>query len=82
MTFAQHLYATTGCLRFECPPGHYRLYVIANRHADLGELTEAQLAELTFDYRENCADLPMSYAGDITVPAASGTLTLPTVEVR
>lgn len=81
-TFAQHLYATTGRLRFECPPGHYRLYVVANRHADLGELTEAQLTELTFDYRENCADLPMSYAGDITVPAASGTLTLPTVEVR
>lgn len=42
-TFAQHLYATTGRLRFECPPGDYRLYVVANRHADLGERTEARL---------------------------------------
>ena len=81
-TFAQHLYATTGRLRFECPPGDYRLYVVANRHADLGERTEAQLAALTFDYRENYDDLPMSYVGEITVPATTETLTLPPVEVR
>lgn len=64
------------------PAGDYRLYVVANRHADLGERTEAQLAALTFDYRENYDDLPMSYVGEISVPATTETLTLPPVEVR
>lgn len=38
--FSTHLYTTSSLLRFECPPGVYRIYVVANGHADMGELTE------------------------------------------
>ncbi len=80
--FSLHRYGSATRLQFECPPGDYRIYVVANRHADLGDVSESQLAALTFDYRENDADLPMSYAGEVTVTATAGRLTLPAVEVR
>ncbi len=80
--FSTHLYTTSSLLRFECPPGIYRIYVVANSHADMGKLTEAQLAALTFDYREQFSDLPMSYAGEITVLSNAATQTLPAIEVR
>lgn len=80
--FSLHRYGSVTRLQFECSPGNYRLYVVANRHADLGDMSESQLAVLSFDYRENYADLPMSYAGEVTVTPTAGTLTLPAVEVR
>lgn len=33
-----HKYFTTTTVQFEYPAGRYRLYVIANHHADLGDL--------------------------------------------
>lgn len=38
----------------------------------MGELTEARLAALTFDYRKQFSDPLMSYAGEITVLSTAG----------
>ena len=80
--FSLHRYGPATHLQFECLQGNYRLYVVANRHADLGDMSESQLTALCFDYRESYADLPMSYAGEVTVTAAAGRQTLPAVEVQ
>lgn len=81
-TVSLHKYTTGSRMEFECPPGDYMLYIVANQHKDIGTCTEQQLAALTFDYRENPADLPMSYAGEVTIHASDGTVELPAVEVR
>lgn len=81
-TASLHKYTTGSRMEFECPPGDYMLYVVANRHEDIGTCTEQQLVALTFDYRENPADLPMSYAGEVTIHASNNTVELPAVEVR
>lgn len=81
-TVSLHKYTTGSRVEFECPPGDYMLYVVANRHEDIGTCTEQQLAALTFGYRENPADLPMSYAGEVTIHASNNTVELPAVEVR
>lgn len=81
-TVSLHQYTTGSRVEFACPPGNYMLYIVANRHEDIGTCTEQQLAALTFGYRENPADLPMSYAGEVTIHASNNTVELPAVEVR
>ena len=66
-TVSLHKYTTGSRVEFECPAGDYMLYVVVNRHEDLGACREQQLAAQTFGYRENPADLPMSYAGEVTI---------------
>jgi len=81
-TVSLHKYTTGSRVEFECPAGDYMLYVVVNRHEDLGACREQQLAAQTFGYRENPADLPMSYAGEVTIHASNNTVELPAVEVR
>lgn len=80
---ALHIYATSSLLRFECMPGDYKVYLLANIHCDLGAMTQSQIEALTFQAQSNYTDLPMSYTGVITISASgNGLVTLPTIEVR
>lgn len=79
----RHLYCTGPTLRLECPAGIYTLYVLANMHEDLGELSASQLAALALPCRDSYADLPMTACEQVTIRPVSGTVVvLPCVEVR
>lgn len=47
-------------LEFNCVPGNYELYVIANAYADLGELQYAQVTDRTVNFMVGLRSLPMS----------------------
>lgn len=76
-----HRYQTAATLRFECPPGSYRLRIAANMGRDLG--ASADLGHLMLTHREAYEVLPMIYDGGITVACGGeGSIVLPPVEVR
>lgn len=79
-----HGYEPSAILRFECPPGTYDLYVIANMHCDLGSKTAAELQSLKLDYTTQYDDLPMWVKSSVTIPAQSkNTLyRLPAIKVQ
>lgn len=77
-----HLYSTSPALNFEIEPGSYDLFVVANRHSDLGMLSAAQLSELSFPYQEAWDDIPMAAACRIVVPATDGVYMPPAIEVK
>lgn len=68
--FEFHQYAVSSHLRFECPPGSYKIYLLANMHRDLGTMTRPQLAAFSLPVKDSYTDLPMSYAGNLTVSAS------------
>lgn len=79
-----HGYQTTASLRFECAPGEYDLYVLANVHEDLGPKTVAELQSLKLDYNTQYKNLPMWSKSSVTIPAQNkNTLyRLPAVRVK
>lgn len=79
-----HVYAQAASLQIECQPGEYDLYVAANLHADLGNMTVAQLESYTLTARTSYADLPMSAKTSVTItaPADGGAVSLPVIELR
>lgn len=79
-----HVYARAASLQIECQPGEYDLYVAANLHADLGNMTVAQLESYTLTARTSYADLPMSAKTSVTItaPANGGAVSLPVIELR
>lgn len=78
-----HFYTQSSALRFECPPGKYDLYVVANMHADMGEKTPSELAACMVTYSGSYADLPMSAISEIVVSATGDVVVkLPAIEVR
>ena len=83
-TFKLHIYTQSPLLLFECPVGEYDVYIAANLHVDMGDLSPAELAAAAVDARTAYDDLPMSVktAVTISVPAQGNKLTLPAIEVR
>lgn len=83
-TFKLHIYTQSPLLLFECPVGEYDIYIAANLHADMGDLSPAELAAASVDARIAYDDLPMSVktAVTISVPEQGNKLTLPAIEVR
>lgn len=77
----KHVYSTTAITSFLCPAGKYTLYVIANHHADTGQMDYYRLRTYTIFAKSSYDDLPMAAAKDIEI-TASGKVTLPAVEVR
>lgn len=77
-----HLYTASPHICFSCTPGDYVLYIVANRHADMGELTEKQLEECSFTYLPDTPDQILSSRAEIRIEAAPKTVTLPPVEVK
>ena len=64
-----HGYERSADLRFECPPGTYDLYVVANIHSDLGVKTAQELRDMTLDYDYQYDDLPMWAKQTISIPS-------------
>ena len=78
-----HRYQHDATLRFECLPGDYALYVVANMHEDMGNLSQAQLMARTVPHKTDYEDLPMTGFLEISVLASQGNIVLlPTLEVR
>lgn len=61
-------------LRFECLPGMYRLYIIANLHRDIGRMDETELKALRLEQGSSYDTLPMSAVTDISIENAANTL--------
>lgn len=83
-TFKLHIYTPSPLLSFECPVGEYDLYIAANLHADMADLSPAELEAATVNARTSYEDLPMSAKTTVTisVPEQGNKLTLPAIEVR
>lgn len=77
-----HFYKSSSMLRFDCMPGAYTLYVIANAHKDMGAMSAEQIETSTFEIDNTDEDLVMSTRQDVTIEAGEGTVILPSVEVR
>lgn len=77
-----HTYCEGAEPRFDCLPGDYRLYALANLHVDAGAMTEGQLAAFALTDRADDDDLPMTaFVERVTVPPASAAVRLPAVTV-
>lgn len=83
-TFKHHIYTKSTRLLFECPVGEYDLYVAANLHADMADLSPAELEACTIAARSAYDDLPMSAKTTVTIAASAQgkVVTLPTIQVR
>ena len=73
----RHGYERTPMLRFECLPGAYRLRIAANIGRDLSAAPDPGGLSVACDATGEA--LPMAWEGDISIPAAGGTL--PAVEL-
>ncbi len=76
------VYSTTPHLRFECVPGAYTLYAVANAHTDMRSFTAEMLETFAVPDRPEFNDLMMTAVQQITIPARGGTVELPPLEVR
>ena len=83
-TFKLHIYTQSPLLQFECPVGEYDLYIAANLHADMADLSPAELEACSIASRPAYDDLPMSAKTTVTIAASAQgeVVTLPTIEVR
>ena len=83
-TFKLHIYTQSPLLQFECPVGEYDLYIAANLHADMADLSPAELEACTIASRPAYDDLPMSAKTALTIAASpqGKVVTLPTIQVR
>ena len=83
-TFKHHIYTKSTRLLFECPVGEYDLYIAANLHADMADLSPAELEACTIAARSTYDDLPMSAKTTVTIAASAQgkVVTLPTIQVR
>lgn len=77
-----HKYSHGAMVHFNFPAGQYRMYVIVNHHADLGELDFEQLSAYTLHNREGYDDLPMTAVSDIAVASSVEEQVLPPVVVQ
>lgn len=73
-----HRYQTSATLRFECMPGNYTLRIAANLGRDLGN--NPVWADIAIVHTDEYDSLPMGWEGDVTIPAAGGSL--PAIEVQ
>lgn len=76
-----HKYYPSETVQFEYPAGHYRLFVIANHHTDLGDLDIEELRAYTLHYKQEYKDLPMTAVSDIEIVTSNDVQVLPPVEV-
>lgn len=78
-----HSYLTSMELEFNCVPGNYELYVIANAYADLGELQYAQVTDRTVNFMVGLRSLPMSAMRELQIEQQPGNrVTLPPLELE
>lgn len=77
-----HSYQTAATLRFECLPGDYTLYVVANAHTDMGNASAEMPESYTVPNTSENDDLIMTAVQPITIPAEAGTVLLPALQVR
>lgn len=66
-------------LEAQIMPGNYSLYIIANIHQDLGEMTEADLKAYKYDVSGMTADLPMVAQTSANILRD---VTLPTIQIK
>lgn len=62
-----HDYLTAMEMEFNCVPGTYELYVIANAYADLGELQYTQVTDRTVNFMVGLQSLPMSAMRELQI---------------
>lgn len=77
-----HKYSPSALVQFSYPAGQYQLYVIANHHADMGDLDFERLNAFSLESTENYSDLPMTAVTEIEIQATSDEQMLPPVEVQ
>lgn len=69
-------------LRFECPSGRYRFYVVANYGSDMGNREESAVQALQVACEDSYDALPMSAFEEIDIPRTAGVFRLDPIQVR
>lgn len=78
-----HSFTSESALQFRCPPGKYELHIIANHHADMGDLNVEQLTDYAIKNQGYYYDdLPMTAIEQVEIPATAQAISLPTVRVK
>lgn len=77
-----HIYTRTPSVQFSCHPGTYRLYVIANAHADMGNLTYEQVVNFSVAHDSAPGDLVMTAQKDLTLGSSEQSVELAPLEVK
>lgn len=77
-----HYFMNTTSVQFFCHKGNFRLYIIANAHADLGKLSAEQIKSYTVAFEHAPADLVMTAQRTLTLEAADQLVELPAIEVK
>ena len=77
-----HFYSRTTAVQYACPAGKYKLYVIANAHGDLGDMTARQVRDFSVEYQSAPQDLVMTAVRDLTLEPSDKPVELPAVEVK
>ena len=82
-TSSLHLYSPSATFEFECLPGCYDVYAIADMHKDMGNLSARQLDAYTLTPSSSYESLPMTSHTeiDVTVDDASSTV-IRNIEVK
>jgi hypothetical protein len=76
-----HRYFVSRQFSFECPPGDYMLYLIANAREDLGELDETQLEDYAIHWQGSYEELPMTTCQELSITTGPGTTQSLSIEV-
>lgn len=74
-------YSAAPHLHFECLPGDYTLYVVANAHMDMRNFTAEMLETFTARYRPAYDDLLMTTVRQVEIPSGAGKVILPPIAV-
>ncbi len=77
-----HIYSSSSVLRFECIPGSYILYVVANMHEDMGRIPARMLSGYSTDHIPTDADMIMTAKQEVDIVSDGSPLVLPSVAVR
>lgn len=77
-----HVFSAASVLRFECFPGSYDLYVVANMHEDMGDISAQRLDDYSIERGLATDDVPMTSKQEIDIVSDGTAVVLPTVEVR
>ena len=78
----RHVYTASATLKFACPAGKHTLYILANHHADMGDLDYSSLSYFALQAKNGYADLPMIAVQDVEIKAGEDEIVLPTIELR
>ena len=77
-----HFYTQTPYVQFSCHAGKYKLFIVANAHKDIGNMTYEQIEDFNADYDSTSDKLMMTAQKVLTLKSSENPVELPAIEVK